>query len=385
MGHISERESQLPELYIGKLLEIAAEHPEIISLGPGEPDFQPPKQILDYTKTILNKSSKYSSPAGMTVLREAIARKLKKQNKISASPDEIVVTSGSQEAIFAALISVTDPGEQIIVSNPGYLGYMPAIYLVSATPSYVRLTEEDNWELNPDRIAEAAKNGKTTGMIINTPSNPTGTVLKKKVLEEIADIAIDKNLFIFSDEAYEWYTYDDAKHVSMGSLNGMSNYVVTLQTLSKSFGLMGFRLGYAHGPKKLIDAMAKVHHYTTLCAPVHSQYAALKALSLNPSFFNKIRKDYDKRRRFMLKRVNELGLTTMEPKGAFYMFSNISEYSKSSRKFMDVMLKKAKVAVVPGTEFGKYGECYVRLSYATEFNKIKAALDRMEKVLKKWK
>lgn len=384
MGHISEREQQLPDLVIGKLLEIAAEHPEIISLGPGEPDFLPPKQLLDYTKKVLVKSTKYSSPAGMTILREAIAEKLRKQNKISADADEIIVTTGSQEAIFAALIAATDPGEQIIVPNPGYLGYVPAIYLVSATPAYVKLSEDNGWQLNPDSVKDAVEKGKTKGIIINSPSNPTGTVYKKKLLEEVADIAVENDLYVFSDEAYEWYTYDDAKHVSIGSLNGMSPYVVTLQSFSKSFGLMGFRLGYAHGPKKLIEAITKIHHYTTLCAPVHSQLAGVKALSMNPKFFSKIRKDYNNRRKYALKRAAGLGLPTVEPKGAFYMFSGIKNYTKSSRKFMDLMLKKAKVAVVPGTEFGKYGEGFIRISYATELSQIKRAFDRMESVLEKW-
>ena len=237
-------------------------------------------------------------------------------------------------------------------------------------------------EFNPDRIKENIDKKKTKAIIINTPANPTGTVLSKKILEEIADIAVDNDLYIFSDEAYEKLIYD-SKHISIGSFNGMQDYVLTLQTFSKSYAMCGFRLGYAAGPRKLIEAMEKSMHYVTLTAPVVSQLLGLKALSLPNSYIEKMRLEYDRRRKFIVKRLNEIGLYTTEPHGAFYSFSNITGFRSNSMKFASDLLKKAKVAVVPGTEFGSMGEGYIRCSYAADYNKIVKALDRVEGFLKK--
>ena len=381
MVHISERELQLPDAIIGKLQEIAAEHKEIISLGIGEPDFITPKPILSYVNKIINKSTHYSSPQGVKELREAIARKLKKDNKINADPDGVIVTCGSQEALFIAILSSLDPSEQVIVQNPGYLGYIPAIELADATPIHIKLEEEDNFEINPDRIKEAVDKKKTKAIILNTPANPTGNVLSKKTLEKIADIAVENDLYIFSDEAYEKLVYDK-KHISIGSLNGMEKYIVTFQTFSKSYAMCGFRLGYAHGPKELIKAMSKSSHYVTLCAPTISQLLGVKALSLPNKYIQSMVNEYNRRRKFIVKRLNEIGLKTNMPNGAFYTFSNIKHITNNSMKFSQDLLKKAKVAVVPGSEFVKYGEGYIRCSYAADIKLIGKAMDRIEKFVK---
>jgi len=381
MVHISERELQLPDAIIGKLQEIAAEHKEIISLGIGEPDFITPKPILSHINKIINKSTHYSSPQGVKELREAISRKLKKDNKINADSDDVIVTCGSQEAIFIAILSSLDPSEQVIVQNPGYLGYIPAIELADATPIYIKLDEEDNFEINPDRIKEAIDKKKTKVIIINTPANPTGNVLSKSTLEKIADIAVENDIYIFSDEAYEKLVYDK-KHISIGSLNGMEKYVVTFQTFSKSYAMCGFRLGYAHGPKKLIKAMSKSSHYVTLCAPTISQLLGIKALSLPNKYIQSMVNEYDRRRKFIVKRLNEIGLRTNMPNGAFYTFSNIKHITNNSLKFSQDLLKKAKVAVVPGTEFGNHGEGFIRCSYATDIKLIAKAMDKIERFVK---
>lgn len=387
MKHISEREQELPDATIGKLLKIAAENKSIISLSAGEPNFSLPKPLLEHMRYIIKNADRlrlnhYSNPLGRLDLREAIAKKLKKDNKVNVDPDNIIVSCGSQEALFVGLMCVADITEQVLVPNPGYLGYIPAIALVGASPVSVPLKEEENWEFNPDRIKANIDKKKTKAIIINTPANPTGTVLSKKILEEIADIAIDNDLYIFSDEAYEKLVYD-SKHVSIGSLNGMQDYVLTLQTFSKSYAMCGFRLGYAAGPKELIGAMEKAMHYVTLTAPVVSQVLGLKALSLPNSYIEKMRLEYDRRRKFIVKRLNEIGLHTIEPHGAFYSFSNITGFSNNSMKFASELLKKAKVAVVPGTEFGSMGEGHIRCSYAADYNKIVKALDRIEGFLKK--
>jgi len=383
MTHISERESELPEAVIGKLLKISSESKDIISLSVGEPDFITPKPLLDYAKTVISKGTHYTATTGRIELREAIAKKLKKDNKINLNPENILVTNGSQEAILTGFLSTLDPSEQAIVPNPGYLAYIPVIDLVNGNPVYVKLDEEDNFEFNPDRIKESIDKKKTQVIMINTPSNPTGTVLSKSTLEEIADIAIEHDLYVFSDEAYEKLVYGK-KHVSIGSLNGMEEHVVTFQTFSKSYAMCGFRVGYAAGPLELIKAMDKVHHYVTLCAPNISQLVAIKALSLSPRYTEAMRKEYDRRRVFLVNRLNELGLRTRMPNGAFYAFSNIQDYSTDSYKFAEQILKKVKVAVVPGVEFGKYGEGYVRFSYAADIKLIEEGMNRIEKFLKSY-
>ncbi|MAG47239.1 aromatic amino acid aminotransferase [archaeon] len=382
MVHISEREEQLPDAVIGKLLKIAAEDKNVISLSVGEPDFITPKPILDHAKSVIKKSTHYSPTQGLKELRESISKKLKKENKINANPDNIVVTVGSQEAMFGALLCTLDPGEDIIVPNPSYLAYTPAIELVNAVPNYVKLEEEDGFEINPDRIRQAINKKKTKAIIINSPSNPTGNVLNKKTLEEIADIAVENDLYVFSDEAYEKLVYDK-KHISIGSLNGMKKYVITLQTFSKSYAMCGFRVGYMHAPSNITSALIKSLHYVTLSASTLSQNLALKALTISNKYTEDMKKEYNKRRLYIVKRLNDLGLRTRTPNGAFYAFANIKHLKMKSYNFADKLLKKSKVAVVPGTEFGKYGEGYIRFSYATDLSKIKTGLDRVEKFINK--
>lgn len=384
MKEISERELELPDAVIGKLLKIAAEDKSIISLGPGEPDFKTPAPILTYAKKIIQKSTHYTAPSGRTDLKEAIARKLRKENKIKADAEDIMIATGSQEALFAAFLSTLDPSEQVILPNPSYLAYIPAIELVNGSPVYVKLEEDNNFEINPEKIKEVIDKKKTKVILINSPSNPTGNVLSKKTLERIADIAVEYDLYIFSDEAYEKLIYD-RKHISIGSLNGMEKYVVTFQTFSKSYAMCGFRLGYACGPEDLIEAMAKSAHYITICAPHISQLLAMKALTLPKRYIERMRKEYDRRRKFIVKRLNQLGLKTNYPHGAFYTFSNITSVtSKNSFDFARELLNKAKVAVVQGTEFGRYGEGFIRCSYATDIKLIAKAMNRIERFLKKY-
>jgi len=382
MPHISERELELPNAIIDQLMTIAAERKDIISLGIGEPDFVTPKPILDYAKKIIYQSSRYTNPSGKYELKELLLKKLKKENKIKTNTKNIVVTTGSQEGIFAVMLATLDPTEQVILQNPGYLGYIPIIDLIEAVPVYAKLYEEENFQINPDVIREQIEKGKTKAILLNTPNNPTGTVLSRKILEEIADIAVENDLYIFSDEAYESLVYD-SKHFSAGSLNGMNNHVVSFYTFSKTYAMCGFRLGYCVLPDKLIKHVTKTTHYMTLCPNNLSQNLAMKALTINKSYIKKMVDEYNKRRKFIVKRLNEIGLKTLMPQGAFYAFSNIREVTrKNSLEFSKELLNKCKVAVVPGTEFGKYGEGYIRLSYAAKIELIKKALERIEKYLR---
>jgi len=380
MVDISEREQELPDVLIPELLAIAAERKDIISLGPGEPDFITPKPILDHVKNVIWKSTHYSAPAGRTDLREALVKKLAKENKIDVNLENVAVGCGSQELLFASFLASLDVSEEVIVPNPGYLGYVPAIELVNAVPVYVKLDEEDNFEFNPERIREAITK-KTKVIMINTPGNPTGTVLSKKVLEEIAEIAVEKDVYVFSDEAYEKLIYGK-KHISIGSLNGMEDYVATFHTFSKSYAMAGFRVGYVSGPKPLVDAIIKSKHYVSIAPPNLSQLLALKALTISKSYITQMVKEYNTRRLYMVNRLNKLGLKTIMPNGAFYAFSNVKHLTSNTLEFARKILREAKVAVVPGTDFGKYGEGYLRFSYATKMPLIKEALDRIEGFLK---
>jgi len=289
-----------------------------------------------------------------------------------------MVTGGSQEALLLAVAATLDVSEQIIIPNPSFLAYLPTVEMFNAFPKFVELKEEEKFEINPDRVKKLIDKKKTKVLLINSPANPTGAVIRKKVLEELADIAIENDLYIFSDEAYEKIIYE-GKHTSIGSLNGMDKHVLTFQTFSKSYAMCGYRVGYVCGPQNVIEVMTKTHVYSTICAPTISQMLAVKALSLPNKYTNNMVKEYKRRRDFLVKRMNEIGLKTVKPEGAFYTFSNIG---KNSRKFSMDLLKKAKVAVVPGSEFGSFGEGYIRCSYATDYKIIEKALDRIEKFVR---
>lgn len=383
---ISERETELPGAMIVKLLKLAEEDKSVISLGPGEPDFNPDKSVIKFAKKKLDEGFTHYSPSqGREEFLEAVSKKLKKQNKINADPSQIIATCGSQEAIFLGLASMIDPGEHVLIPDPGFLAYKPSVEILNGMPLPVKLEFDRNFQFTSEAIREVMTNPKRTRvLIINTPSNPTGTVLTRKTLEEIADIAIENNLIVFSDEAYEDFVYK-GEHISIASLNGMENRVVSFHTFSKIHGMPGFRLGYASGPKEVIDAMVKLHPYTTLCAPTISQVAAIQALNVLKKRKEKIVKEYEKRRNFIVKRLNEIkGFNCLEPEGAFYAFPKI-DFKMSSNTFCEWLIRNGKVACVPGSEFGKYGEGFVRFSYATAFEKIVKAMNRIEKSVSKLK
>ncbi len=382
---LSERGQELPGIVIGKLLKIAVEDRSVVSLGPGEPDFTTPKEILAAARKALGEGrTHYSPPQGRLELRQAIAEKLKKENRITADPDDIIVTTGSTEGILLSLMAMVDPGEGVLLTDPGFLAYKPTIELLSGMPLSVPLKEEQGWQIDVDELERAIVPEKTNAIIINTPTNPTGTVYTKQTLEDIADFATEHDIIIISDEAYEKLTYDDARHISIGSLNGMGERVLTMQSVSKTYAMAGFRVGWLHGPQKLVKAMTKLHLFSTLSAPTVSQIAVTSALRGKQAATEEMRKEYDRRRKLIVRRLNKMGLHCVEPKGAFYAFPKISHLTKkSSFKFAEWLLKEGKVAVVPGTEFGRMGEGYIRLSYATAYEKIVTAMGRMERALKK--
>jgi len=382
MHELSERAKKILPSKVRESLRVLESDSSIISLGVGEPDFIPCEEVIAAVKEHIRECTHYSPFEGKKELREELARKLKKDNKIEVEPDEIVVCCGSKEAILLSLLALVDPGDEVIIPDPGYLGFEPISNVVNGVPVSLHLKEEENFEINADRLKKSISE-KTKILIINTPSNPTGSVLSKKCLEEIADIAVENDLIIVSDEAYEKLVYEDAKHVSIASLNGMKERVITTQTFSKSYAMCGFRIGYAAGPKEIIKKMVDLKVATTIAAPTISQVAALAALRKCGKYVEKMREEYDRRRRMLIKRLNEMEkMRCLTPKGAFYAFPNISELGKSEN-VVELFLKEAKVLTIPGTEFGKYGEGFIRLSYATSYEKIEEALDRMEEVIKR--
>ncbi len=382
MVHLSEREEQLPDQAIEKLIEIMVEHPDVLSLGPGEPDFPLPKPLIAEVKRLANQSNHYSPAGGLHKLREAICKKVKRDNKITARPENVTVACGSQEALMLAAACLLDVSEEILVPNPGFMGFLPSFELFNAGVKTYKLSEETAFEPNPDEM-EKLIDKKTRVILLNSPANPTGNVISRKVLEEIADLAVEHDLAIFSDEAYEQITYDGAKHISIGSMNGMQDRVFTFQSFSKTFAMCGFRLGYVVAPEKAAEAIKKTHVYSTICAPTLSQKLGIKALSLPKKYTLDMVKEYDRRRKVIVPRLNEMGLSTPNPKGAFYTFSNIKHLNKNSWKFAFNLLKKQKVAVVPGSDFGTEGEGYIRCSFATKLPVIEKALDRIERFIKR--
>jgi aminotransferase len=372
--------------FVEQSLRIIEQRPDIISLGAGEPDFPAPPNVIEFVKRNLSgKYTHYSPLEGMLSLREALAKKLKRENKIKASPEEIIVTCGSKEALLLAFLTLTDPKDEVIIPDPGYLAFRPMIETIGAKAISLPLLEEENFQINIERLKKLITK-KTKVIVINTPSNPLGSVLKRKVLEELADLLVEKKIFALVDEAYEKLVYDKAKHISLASLNGMKDYVVTTQTFSKTYAMCGFRVGYAIAKKEIIKEMREFKVCTTISAPTISQLAAIEALRGSRKYVEKMRKEYDRRRKMLVRKLNQIpGFHCLKPEGAFYVFPNISEFKMKSVKFATFLLEKAKVVVIPGTEFGKYGEGYLRLSYATSYEKIEEALDRIEKAVKKLK
>jgi len=370
------------ESKISESLKLLEQDPSAISLGAGEPDFPTPEHIVVAACKMLKKGYTHYSPLqGKKELREAVVKKVKKDNKIDATSEEVIVTCGSKEAILLSMMTFVDPGDEVIVPDPSYMAYRPIVKLINGISVPLPLKEENNFEIEAD-ILEKIVGIKTKVLVINSPANPTGAVYSRKTLEEIADIVIDKDLMVISDEAYEKLTYDGVKHVSIGSLNGMKEYTITIQSFSKTYAMCGFRIGYAVASPDVIKEMTEYKICTTLGAPTAFQMAAVTALTGSQTCVQKMRKEYDRRRKFIVKRLCEMGLNCTNPKGAFYAFPNISSQKMNSEQFSDFLLKNVKVIVIPGNEFGECGEGYVRMSYATAYEKIVEAMNRIEKSIK---
>jgi len=382
MYNLSRRTEVIGPSKIEQSLRILEQNPEIISLGAGEPDFPAPPNVIKAAKKYLDKGFTHYAPLqGKIELREGIAKKLRKENKMDANADDVIVTCGSKEALLLAFLVSIDAGDEVLIPNPTYLAYSPMVQMLDGISVPIQLREENNFELIVDDVKDFLTN-KTKMLVICNPSNPTGAIYSKKTLEEIADFAIENKIMVLADEAYEKLVYE-SKHISLASLNGMEDHVITTQSFSKTFAMTGFRVGYAVAPENVIKEMKEFKMTTTLAAPTAFQMAATEALKNSTKYVEKMKKEYNRRRKILVKRLNEIPkISCAKPKGAFYAFPNISELKMSSEKTADFLLKKAKVMTIPGNEFGNYGEGFIRLSYATEYKKIESALDRIERLLK---
>ena len=363
---------------IRKFFDIVNEMEDAISLGVGEPDFDTPWHIREEGIYSLEKGRTfYTSNAGLKELKIEISRYMDRKFHLDYDYNhEIIVTVGGSEAIDIAMRAMIDPGDEVLIPQPSFVCYPPCALLAGGKPVVIELKEENEFRLTAEEVL-AAVTPKTKILVLPFPNNPTGSVMEKKDLEEIAKVVIDHDLFVISDEIYSELTYGSS-HVSIASLSGMQERTITINGFSKSYAMTGWRLGYACGPKEIIEQMLKIHQFAIMCAPTTSQYAAVEALKNGDGDVEKMRQEYDGRRRYLLHRLREMGIECFEPYGAFYMFPNIKQFGMTSEEFAKQLLEKEKVAVVPGTAFGESGEGFLRISYAYSLEDLKAALGRIE-------
>ncbi|MEM2896954.1 MAG: pyridoxal phosphate-dependent aminotransferase [Candidatus Bathyarchaeia archaeon] len=366
------------------LFEISSKMPDVINLGIGEPDFDTPKNIKDAAKKALDEGfTHYTSNAGLFELREAIAKKLKEENRIEANPEtEIMVTLGGMQALHLAFSSLLKRGERVLIPTPAWSAYAPAISIAGGIPVEVGTSEKNEFKASIEDL-EKSLSKKTKAIIINSPNNPTGSVLTKDEIEEIADFAVEHDLTIISDEIYEKLIYE-GEHISVASLDGLKDRVVTINGFSKTYAMTGWRIGYAVAKEETISKMLKHQMYDATCPTSFIQKAAIEALTGPQDSVKSMREEYARRRDFVYKRLIEMnGVSAIKPKGAFYIFPSMKAFKMSSEKISAHLLKEARVMILPGSIFGKCGEGYVRISYAIAYEKLKVALDKVSEALVK--
>lgn len=380
---LASRVKKVPPSGIRKFFDIVEQMEDVISLGVGEPDFVTPWHIREACIYAIEQGyTMYTSNYGLLELREEISEYIKRNFKVEYNPEnEILVTVGVSEGLDLGIRALVDIGDEVIIHEPSYVAYKPCVIFSEGKVMTLETKPEEEFRITPEEL-EKKITPKTKILIMNYPNNPTGATMEKKHLEEIADVVVEHDLFVISDEIYAKLTYN-GKHVSFASLNGMKERTLLLNGFSKAFAMTGFRIGYACANKELIEAMMKIHQYSMLCASIASQKAAIEALKHGEKEVKSMVEQYNQRRRFIVKRLNEIGLECFEPKGAFYAFPSIKITKLSSEEFSERLLKEEKVAVVPGNAFGKCGEGFIRCSYANSIENIDEALQRIERFVNK--
>ena len=368
---------------IRKFFDIVSEMKDAISLGVGEPDFDTPWHIRDEGIYSLERGkTHYTSNAGLMELREEICRYLYRRQGLSYDPvKEVLITVGGSEAIDIGLRAMCNPGDEVLIPQPSYVSYEPCAVLAGAKPVIINLKAENEFRLTAQELEDAITE-KTKILILPFPNNPTGAIMERKDLEAIAEVILKHDIFVMSDEIYSELTYKD-KHVSIAGLPGMQERTILINGFSKAYAMTGWRLGYACGPREIIQQMTKIHQFAIMCAPTTSQCAAVEALKNGDGDVEQMRTAYNQRRRYLMNAFREMGLECFEPYGAFYVFPCIKEFGLTSDEFAERLLKEEKLAVVPGTAFGDCGEGFLRISYAYSMERLKEALSRMDRFIQR--
>lgn len=375
---IAEKARVIRPSGIRKFFDIVSEMDDVVSLGVGEPDFDTPWAVRDEGIYTLERGKTfYTSNAGLKELREEICKYLKRRFELEYDPiHETLVTVGGSEAIDLAFRAMLNPGDEVLIPEPCYVSYVPCAELADGVPVIINLKEENQFRLTKQELLDAITD-KTKILVLPFPNNPTGAVMERKDLEEIAQVVREKDIFVVSDEIYAELTFTGENHVSIASLPGMKERTILINGFSKSHAMTGWRLGYCCGPAEIIHEMTKIHQFAIMCAPTNSQYAAVTALRDCDGEVAKMREAYNQRRRYLMHAFKEMGLPCFEPFGAFYVFPCIKEFGMTSEEFASRLLEEERVAVVPGDAFGACGEGYVRISYAYSLEALKRALDRL--------
>ena len=378
---ISEKCRVMKPSGIRKFFDIAAQMDNVISLGVGEPDFQTPWNVRQAAITSLEKGkTKYTANSGLAELRKAISKNIRKNTGVSyCENDEIIVTVGGSEGIDISIRTLIESGDEVLIVEPCFVCYAPIVSLCGGVPVSVQTTEETQFRLTPEMLREKITD-KTKLLILPFPNNPTGAIMERSDLEAIAEVIRDTNILILSDEIYSSLTYG-TKHCSIIEIEGMKERTIYVNGFSKAYAMTGWRLGYVAGPKPIIKQMLKIHQYGIMSSPTVSQYAAVEALENCDEDIVKMRDEYDMRRRWLVKALNDIGLTCFEPKGAFYVFPSIKSTGLTSEEFCERLVYEHNVAVVPGNAFGECGEGYIRISYAYSLKHIMTAIDRIKEFL----
>ncbi|OGN75750.1 MAG: aromatic amino acid aminotransferase [Chloroflexi bacterium GWB2_49_20] len=379
---LSQRVAELKPSGIRKFFDIAATMKDVISLGIGEPDFTTPKPILEAgIRSLQAGETHYTSNAGKLELRQAVAGNLKRLYGVDYDPvEQVIATVGVSEALYLTMTAVLDPGDEVIIPTPCFVSYQAEVLLAGGVPVEIPSRLVDNFQLDPKRL-EAAITPRTKAIFVGYPNNPTGAVATREVLLEVARVAERNNLLVISDEIYDRLVYE-FQHVCFPTLSEDARQrTILLGGFSKDYAMTGWRIGYAAGPAALIKGLVRIHQYTIMSAPTTAQDAAIEAVLNGESYVQAMVAEYDRRRRLIVGGLNKLGLTTFEPRGAFYAFPRIAASGMDDNTFAEKLLQEEHVAVVPGNAFGLGGEGFVRCSYATAYEKIEEALHRMERFM----
>ena len=366
---------------IRKFFDLAADMPHCISLGVGEPDFKTPWSVRDAgIRSLEQGRTKYTANAGLKELRAEVCNYLARRFELSYEPQNVLITVGGSEAIDLAIRALVKPGDEVIIPEPCFVCYEPITQLVGGVPIHIATRAEDEFRLTAEQL-RAAITPRTKLLIFPYPNNPTGAVMSAADMQAIAEVLRDTNIMVLSDEIYSELTYGLDRHVSFASLPGMAERTIVVNGFSKSYAMTGWRLGYAVGPVPVIKVMTKIHQSCIMSAPTTSQYAAITALRQCDDQIEMMRDEYNRRRRYVVKSLNDMGLTCFEPRGAFYVFPSIQISGLSSEEFCERLLKEKEVAIIPGSAFGACGDGYARISYAYSVDHLQTAMHRIRAFL----